>query len=130
MEIIHSPTNRHELRKRHLIHESEHSIILAENSLLNPSGLGADRGNLSGVDERPTMSQELIHNVVCASPFAIGEDISDPHPNEIISSGHGHDSQQEDIEDSAPLIPVIIIPTRFPQLPPDHEKYCQWGGGE
>ena len=116
----------HELSKSVLAFQPEHSPF-ADDPLVNASRSGADRGDLSFVDERPSMCQELIHDVFGGSPLTIAENFCNSHPNEIISSRHEGNSQQGDIEDCVPLIPVNNFPTRLRQLPDHRGRFRVWG---
>ena len=120
----------HELGESGLVFQPEHSPF-ADDSLVNSSRSGADRGDLSFVDERPSICQEVIHNVIGGSPFAVVENFCYSHPNEIISSRHERNSQQGDIEDCYSLIPVNNFQTRLGQLP-DHSvrSYRSCGVGD
>ena len=119
-------SDRHELSKCFSTFQSEHSS-LADDPLVNASRSGADRGDLSFVDERPSMCQELIHDILGGSPLTIAENFCNSHPNEIISSRHERNSQQGDIEDYDPLIPVNNFPTRLCQLPDHRGRFRSWG---
>ena len=125
MAIVRS--DRHELSKCRLVLEPEHSPT-TDDPLFDAGRSGTDRGDLSHVDERPTIRQELIHNILGGSPFAVRKNFGYSHPNEIISSRHDKDSQQGDIEDCDPLIPVTQIQTRLTQLPVDPiQIHRSWG---
>jgi hypothetical protein len=119
----------HELSKSGFVIQPEHSPF-ADEPLLNASRFSTDRSDLVLVDERPTMCQKLIHDMLGGSPLAVGENFRYSHPNEIVPSRHDKDSQQGDIEDSDPLIPVIEIQTRLTNLPLHRVKmHLTWGEG-